>query len=72
MKEILEINRYFQEFNRGYLLYPKDTNTIFLIHKTLNALADYELLFSVDISDEGHNIEKIKKNTFSGDPQKLF
>ena len=30
------------------------------MHKTWNAFADYELLFSVDISDEGHNIEKIQ------------
>ena len=30
-------------------------------HKTLNALADYELLVSVDIYDESHNIEKIQR-----------
>ena len=33
VKEILEKNRYFQVFNRGYLLYPKDTTTNFLYIK---------------------------------------
>ena len=31
------------------------------MHKTLNALADYELVFNVVICDEGHNIEKIQR-----------
>ena len=31
------------------------------MHKTLNALADYELLFHVVICDEGNNIEKIQR-----------
>ena len=29
------------------------------MHKTLNALANNELLFNVDDCNEGHNIEKI-------------
>ena len=45
----------------GVLLLIQYNTTIFLIHKILNALADYELLFSVDISDEGHNIEKTQR-----------
>ena len=31
VKEILEINRYFQGFNRGSFLYPKDTTTSFYL-----------------------------------------
>ena len=31
VKEILEINRYFQGFNRGSFLYPKDTTTNFYL-----------------------------------------
>ena len=31
------------------------------MHKTWNALADKELLFSVDICDEDNNIEKIQR-----------
>ena len=31
------------------------------MHITLNVLADYKLLFNVDICDEGHSIEKYKK-----------
>ena len=31
-----------------------------VMHKTLNALADYEL-FNVDTGNEGHNIEKIQR-----------
>ena len=31
MKEILEINRYFQGFNRSSLLYPKDITTNFYL-----------------------------------------
>ena len=31
------------------------------MHITFNILADYELLFDVDICDEGHSIEKIQR-----------
>ena len=41
------------------------------MHKILNALADYELLFRVDICDEDHNREKYKES-LSGDQGKII